>query len=131
MHAKVVVQYFPPLNTNEKAKVSVNERSFYYCIDAAIVPLSDLTSNDNAGKLEFIGYINGTPSLDDGVSCFENGGYRLINKAGDYVHATGISELLAKCGFSIDKHFSERRKDSIILLCLVTPCAEWQGSTGK
>jgi hypothetical protein len=109
----------------------VNERSFYHWIDAAIVPLSDLTSNDNAGKLEFIGYINGTPSLDGGVSCFENGGYRLINKAGDYVHATGISELLVKCGFSIDKNFSERRKDSILLLCLVTPFAEWQGSTGK
>jgi hypothetical protein len=27
-----------------------------------------LTSNDDAGKLEFIGYINGTPSLDGGIS---------------------------------------------------------------
>ena len=106
----------------KKPKVSVNERSFYHWNEAAIVPLSALTSNDDAGKLEFIDYNNGTPSLDGGVSCFENGGYRMINKARNYVHATGISELLAKCGFSIDKHFSERRNASILLKSSNTVC---------
>ena len=130
-HAKVVVEHFPPLNTGEKVEVSINERSFHYWIEVAIAPLSDLTSNHDAGKLEFMGYINGTPSLDGGISYFENGVYYWINKGGEYVCATGIRELLAKCGFSTDKHFSQRRKASILLLNLVTPCAEWQGSAGK
>jgi hypothetical protein len=33
---------------------SIDERSFYYWIEAAMAPLSDLTSNDDAGKLEFL-----------------------------------------------------------------------------
>jgi hypothetical protein len=49
--------------------------------------------------MEFIGYVNEKPSLVDGVLCFENGDYRMMDKAGDYVYATGIRELLAKCGF--------------------------------
>ena len=65
----------------KKHKVSMNERSFYHCSEAAIMPLSNLTSIDDAGKLEFIGYNNGTPSLDGGVSCFEKEGYRMIYKA--------------------------------------------------
>ena len=74
-----------------------------------IIPLSDLTSNHDAGKLEFMGYINGTPSLAEYHTLkmeFITGS----NKAGEYVCATGIRELLAKCGFSTDKHFSQRRK---------------------
>jgi hypothetical protein len=132
-HAKVAVGHFPsPLNTNEKAKeVSINERSFYYWIEAAIAPLSDLTSNDDAGKLEFIGCINGTPSLDGGMSYFENGDYYWTNKADNFVHAIGIRDLLAACGFSTHISFSQRRKASILLLNLQTPCAEWQGSAGK
>jgi hypothetical protein len=136
-HAKVAVGHFPPLllnnnNNSEKAKeVSINERSFYYWIEAAIAPLSDLTSNNDAGKLEFIGCINGTPPLDGGMSYFENGDYYWTNKAGEFVHATGLRELLAVCGFSTYKHFSQRRKASILLLNLQTPCAEWQGSAGK
>jgi hypothetical protein len=49
--------------------------------------------------MEFIGYVNEKPSLVDGVLCFENGDYRMMDKAGDYVYATGIRELLEKCGF--------------------------------
>lgn len=130
-YSKVTIGHFPPLNTSEEVKVTINERSFYYWIEAAIAPLSDLTSNDNAGKLEFIGCINGTPSLDGGISYFENGDYYWTNKAGDYVHAIGMRELLAACGFSTNKYFSQRRKASLLLLNLQTPCAEWQGSAGK
>jgi hypothetical protein len=131
-HAKLAIGHFPPLINSEKVKeVSINERSFYYWIEAAIAPLSDLTSDDDAGKLEFIGYINGTPSLDGGISYFENGLYRWYNKAGDFVYATGMRELLASCGFSRYKNFSQRRKASILLLNLQTSCAEWQGSAGK
>ena len=81
-HTKIAIGHFPPpLNTSEKVKeVSINERSFYYWIEAAIATLSDLTSNDDAGKLEFIGYINGTPPLDGGISYFENGQYSWTNK---------------------------------------------------
>jgi hypothetical protein len=39
-------------------------------------------------------------------------------------------ELLAKCGFSVNKHLSKRRK-APYHSSLVTPCVEWQGSTGK
>jgi hypothetical protein len=132
-HAKVAIGHFPPsLNGREKAReVSINERSFYYWIEAVIAPLSDLPSNDDAGKLEFIGCINGTPSLDGGMSYFENAEYSWVNKSGDYVNATGMQELLAACGFSRYKNFSQRRKASILLLNLQTPCAEWQGSAGK
>jgi hypothetical protein len=109
---------------------SIDERSFYYWIEAAIAPLSDLTSNDDAGKLEFLGCINGTPSLD-GMSYFENGQYEWYNKAGHLVFATGIRELLAKCGFATNLYYSQSRRASILLLNLMTPCPEWQGSAGK
>ena len=132
-HAKVAIGHFPlpQLNTSEKVNVSINERSYHYWIEAAIAPLSDLTSDDDAGKLEFIGYINGTPSLDGGMSYFENGDYYWTNKSGGFVHATGMRELLAACGFSTYKNYSQRRKASVLLLNLQTPCAEWQGSAGK
>jgi hypothetical protein len=134
-HAKVAIGHFPAppsVNTCEKAKeVSINERSYYYWIEVAIAPLSDFTSEDDAGKIEFIGCINGTPSLDGGMSYFENGYYQWYNKAGSFVYATGMRELLAACGFSTYKNFSQRRKASILVLNLVTPCAEWQGSAGK
>jgi hypothetical protein len=131
--AKVAVGHFPSqLNTDEKAKeVGINERSFYYWIEAAIAPLSDLTSNSDAGKLEFIGYVNGTPPLDGGMSYFENGDYCWTNKAGDFVRETGMRQLLEVCGFSTHIHFSQRRKASVLFLNLQTPCPEWQGSAGK
>ena len=129
-HAKIAIGDFPPLHTGEKPKevISINERSFYYWIEAAIAPLSDLNSNNDAGKLEFIGCINGTPPLDGGMSYFDNGDYYWTNKAGEFVHAAGMRELLATCGFSTNKHFSQRRKASILFLNLQTPCAEWQSS---
>src|SRR5215212_2622837 len=109
-HAKVAIGHFPPLHNGEKAKeISINERSFYYWIEAAIAPLSDLTSNNDAGKLEFIGCINGTPSLDGGLSYFENGDYYWTNKAGGFVHVTGMRDLLAACGFSTHINFSEKK----------------------
>src|SRR5215218_7995490 len=124
-HAKVAARHYYTV------KNSINERSFHYWIEAAIAPLSDLNSTDHAGKLEFIGYINGTPSLDGGMSYFENGDYHWTNKAGDYVYAAGMRDLLAECGFATYKNFSQRRKASILILNLQTPCAEWQGSAGK
>jgi hypothetical protein len=131
-HVKIAIGHFPPLHTGEKAKeVSINERSFYYWIEAAIATVSDLASDNYAGKLEFVGCINGTPPLDGGMSYFENGDYYWTNKSGEFVHAAGLRELLATCGFSTYKHFSQRRKASILLLNLQTPCAEWQGSAGK
>jgi hypothetical protein len=130
-YAKIAIGHFPALHTGEKAKVSIDERSYYYWIEAAIASLSDLASDNDAGKLEFIGYINGTPSLDGGLSYFENGDYYWTSKAGNYIHATGMRELLAACGFSTHINFSQRRKASILLLNLQTPCAEWQGSAGK
>jgi len=124
-HAKVAVGHCYTAND------SIDERSFYYWIEAAIALLSDLTSKDDAGKLEFIGYINGTPSLDGGMSYFENGVYSWTNKAGDYVNAIGMRELLAKCGFATNLYYSQSRMASILFLNLQTPCAEWQGSAGK
>jgi hypothetical protein len=123
-YTKIAIGHFPPLQKGEKAKeVDINERSFYYWIEAAIAPLNDLTSDDDAGKLEFIGCINGTPSLNGGISYFENGDYYWTNKAGNYIRAAGMRELLAVCGFSTHINFSQRRKASILLLNLQTPCA--------
>lgn len=90
-----------------------------------------MTSNDDAGKLEFIGYINETPSLDGGKSYFENIWYDWTNKAGDTATAFGMRELLAKCGFATNLYYSKSRMASILILNLMTPCAEWQGSAGK
>jgi hypothetical protein len=48
----------------------------------------------------------------------------MMDKAGDHVYATGIRKLLlAKYGFSIDKHFSEG-KNSPYCEVLITPCVE-------
>ena len=113
-YTKIAIGHFPPLQKGEKAKeVDINERSFYYWIEAAIAPLSDLTSDDDAGNLEFIGCINGTPPLDGGMSYFENGDYYWTNNAGNFVHAIGMRDLLATCGFSTHINFSQRRKASI------------------
>ena len=51
------------------------------------------TESNDAGKLEFIGYINGTPLLDGGSSYFENGNYYWADNAGNFVHAIGIRNL--------------------------------------
>ena len=74
-----------------------------------IATLSDLTSDDDAGKVEFIGCINGTPPLDGGISYFGNGDYYWTNKAGNFVRATGMRDLLAACGFSTHINFSEKK----------------------
>jgi hypothetical protein len=130
-HAKVVVGHFPSLRIGEKTEVGINERSFYFWIEAAIAPLSDLTSNNDVGKLEFKGCINRTPPLDGGMTYFENGDYLWTNRVGNYIRAAGMHELLVACGFSTHINFSQRRKASILFLNLQTPCAEWQGSAGK
>jgi hypothetical protein len=42
-YTKIAIGHFPPLQKGEKAKeVDINERSFYYWIEAAIAPLNDL-----------------------------------------------------------------------------------------
>jgi hypothetical protein len=124
-HAKIAIGHCYPLKRD-----SINERSFHFWIEAAIAPITGLTFDD-AGKLEFIGCINGTPSLDGGMSYFENGYYTWYNKASESTSAEGMRALLAACGFSTNKYFSQRREASILLLNLQTPCAEWQGSAGK
>ena len=58
--------------------------------------------------MEFIGYVNETPSLVDGVLCFENGDYRMMDKAVDYL-CNRHSGIISKMWISIGKHFSERR----------------------
>ena len=124
-HAKVALQQYRP------AKITRNERIFYYWVEAAIAPLTELSSTDDAGKLDFIGCVNGTPSLEGGRSYFENATYSWVNKHGDYMTAFSFSGLLQKCGFSTNINFSQRRKASILLLNLQTPCADWLGSAGK
>jgi hypothetical protein len=124
-HAKVAVGQYRPSNT------TLNERVFYYWVEAAIAPLTEFSSNDDAGRLEFIGCINGTPPLDGGRSYFENGRYWWTNKHGEATFAGSLAKLLEKCGFSTYINFASRRKASILLLNLQTPCADWLGSAGK
>jgi hypothetical protein len=54
------ISIFVPLNGSYD---NINEKSFHYWIEAAIAALADLNSDNDAGKLEFIGSINGTPPL--------------------------------------------------------------------
>ena len=133
-HAEIAVGHYPSSAIKDRKlldRISIHERVFYYWIEASIAPLSDMTSNYDAGKLEFIGYINGTPSLDGGMSYFENTWYDWTNKAGNNAAAFGMRELLAKCGFATNLYYSKSRMASILILNLMTPFPEWQGSAGK
>jgi hypothetical protein len=71
--------------------------------------------------MEFIGYVNEKPSLVDGVLCFENGDYRMMDKAGDYVYATAFGNYKQNV-ISIDKHVTREELSPIEVL--VTPCDE-------
>ncbi|MGA9844986.1 MAG: hypothetical protein WBQ25_22000 [Nitrososphaeraceae archaeon] len=130
-YAKVVVGHSPPYDAG--IEVDNNTRSFYYWLEAAIAAKSDDPNYNNAGKIEFIGCINGTPSLDGGESYFRDGRYFWHSQGQKYVttSAIGLRSLLHECGFSTDSYFSQRRMSSIIFVNLVTPCAEWGGSAGK
>jgi hypothetical protein len=120
------------LKQYSSGKHNINDKVFSYWVEAAIAPLTDLDSDDDAGYIEFIGSINGTPALDGGMRYFGEGIYRWINKAGGDMDAIGMRELLSKCGFAKgSKHFSQRRHASILSINLQTPCPDWQGSAGK
>ena len=60
-YAKVVVGHSPK---NTGVEIDNNTRSFYYWLEVAIAAKSDDPNYDDAGKIEIIGCINGTPSLD-------------------------------------------------------------------
>jgi hypothetical protein len=103
-YAEVAVGHYYPSSAVQNGKllldhVSVNERVFYYWVEAVIAPVLTSTKDDE-GKLEFIGCINETPGLDGGMSYFENGHYVWRNTAGTLVSAYGMRELLAACGFT-------------------------------
>ena len=127
-YAKVVVGHSPK---NTGVEIDNNTRSFYYWLEVAIAAKSDDPNYDDAGKIEIIGCINGTPSLDGGELYFQNGKYYWYNQGQTIINATGLTSLLHECGFSRDSYYSQRRMSSIIFVNLVTPCPEWGGSAGK
>jgi hypothetical protein len=121
-HAKVITGHYSGFDYEN----NIDDRVFHYWIEVAIAPLTEFDSVEDAGKYDFIGAINGTPSLDSGISYFNDSGfYTWINKGGTVVGAHGILALLSACGFSEDTNLSQRRKASIIFLNLQTPCPEW------
>ena len=125
-YAKVAVGHSP---TNINTKVDSNTRSFYYWLEVAIAVKSENQIED-AGEIEIIGSINGTPSLD-GEAYFRNGRFVWNNQGRSSTSAVGLRQLLSECGFATDSYFSQRRMSSIIFINLVTPCPEWGGSAGK
>jgi hypothetical protein len=127
-YARVIPEHSPK---DVKAVVDDNSRSFYYWLEVAIAARSDNPDFNNAGKIEIIGSINGTPSIDGGGSYFQNGDYYWYNKGENMIHATGLKSMLNECGFSTSGYYSQRRMSSVIYLNLVTPCPEWGGSAGK
>lgn len=127
-YAKVVPEHSPQ---DIRATVDDNSRSFYYWLEVAIAARADDPNFNNAGQIEIIGCINGTPSLDGGGSYFQNGNYYWYNQGQNMINAIGLRSMLNECGFSTSSYFSQRRMASIVFVNLVTPCPEWGGAAGK
>ena len=55
----------------------------------------------DAGKVDFIGNINDTPSIDGGEGYFSGGNYQWTDsRSGNPVDATSVRGILSECGFN-------------------------------
>ncbi|MBV9176361.1 MAG: hypothetical protein JO297_04935 [Nitrososphaeraceae archaeon] len=109
-------------------------QSFNYILEVVAAPKTD-TSVEHAGEVEFIGNINSTPSIDGGEGYFQDADFKWIDtKKGKkkVLSASGIRGLLHECGFNTSGYYtSKKKKPSIFLINLKTPCPDWLGSADK
>jgi hypothetical protein len=124
----------------EKAKSRVvtghyndGDRQFNYAIEIAVAPRKGIDENvKDAGKVDFIGNINDTPSIDGGEGYFSGGDYQWKDpKTGYSLDASSVKEILSECGFNSTDWISKRRVPSVVYLNLKTPVPEWLGAAGK
>jgi hypothetical protein len=108
-------------------------QSFDYILEVVAAPKRD-TSVEYAGEVKFIGNINSTPSIDGGEGYFQDAEFKWIDtkKRKKTLNASGIRGLLHECGFNTSEYYtSKKKKPSVFLLNLKTPCPDWLGSAGK
>ena len=108
-------------------------RKFNYAIEVAVAPRKGIDENvKDAGKVDFIGNINDTPSIDGGEGYFTGGNYQWTDsKSGYQLDATSVREILSECGFNSTDYISKRRVPSVVYLNLKTHVPEWLGAAGK
>jgi hypothetical protein len=106
-------------------------RAFNYSIEVAVAPRKGSNVAD-AGKVQIIGNVNDTPSIDGGEGYFSGGNYQWTDpKSGQHLDATSIRGILSECGFNSTDYISKRRVPSIVYLNLRTHVPEWLGAAGK
>ena len=124
----------------EKAKSRVvtgqhddGNRAFNYAIEIAVAPRKGIDENvKDAGKVDFIGNINDTPSIDGGEGYFTGGNYQWTDsRSGIQLDATSVREILSECGFNSTDYISKRRVPSVVYLNVKTPVPGWLGAAGK
>ena len=119
-----------------KAKIITGQyndgiHAFNYIIEVVAAPKRN-TSVEHAGEVEFVGNINSTPSIDGGEGYFQDMDFRWTDKKGEPVRASGIRSLFHECGFNTSGYYiSKKKKPSVFLVNLRTPCPDWLGSAGK
>ena len=108
-------------------------RVFNYAIEVAVAPRKGIDQNVNdAGKIDFIGNINDTPSIDGGEGYFSGGNYQWTDsRTGNPLNATTVRGILSECGFTTSGYTSKRRVPSIVYLNLKTHVPGWLGAAGK
>jgi hypothetical protein len=86
-------------------------RAFNYAIEIAVAPRKGIDQNvKDAGKVDFIGNINDTPSIDGGEGYFSGGNYQWVDSRTGYrLSATNVRGILSECGFNTTDWISKRR----------------------
>jgi hypothetical protein len=77
-------------------------RAFNYAIEIAVAPRKGIGQNvGDAGKVDFIGNVNDTPSIDGGEGYFSGGSYQWVDsRTGHQLSATSVTGILSECGFN-------------------------------
>jgi hypothetical protein len=111
----------------------IGARAFNYAIEIAVAPRKGIGQNvKDAGKVDFIGNINNTPSIDGGEGYFSGGIYKWVDsRTGHQLSATSVTGILSECGFNTTSWISKRRVPSVVYLNLKTPVPDWLGAAGK
>jgi hypothetical protein len=108
---------------------------FPYAIEAVIAPRKNWRFVYKPGSLEFIGYVNDSPSIDGGEKYFagDPGTYTWKNKkTGNLEYAATAREILQGCGFDTYAYYnSKKRVPSVFLINLKTNVRQWMGGAGK
>jgi 5S rRNA maturation endonuclease (ribonuclease M5) len=120
--AKVVTGHYKDDNTGQE---------FNYALEVVLAPRTDMGVRD-AGRIDIIGNVNSTPSIDGGEKYFD-GSYAWQDKKHKWITSSGIRGILHECGFNSSGYVSDAKKkvSSVLYINLNTPCPDWLGSAGK